>query len=231
MITHLACIVDGNRRWAQCRGLPTSLGHKEGIVGIERVVEFCLANKVAHVSFYVFSLENFIKRSLEEKGYLFELLVAYFKERGLQSFRERGVRVHFVGDRSRFPGHVIDTCVEVERETESGTALSVHLLFCYGGRQEITAMAQRIAAEVVDGKLALSDITERVVADRLWLSEVPDPELIIRTGGARRLSNFLPYQSTYSELYFTDVLWPDISSALLDDALQFLLDCRRNFGA
>lgn len=231
MIRHLACVVDGNRRWAQRRGLPASLGHKEGIVGIERTVEFCLKHHIAYLSLYVFSLENFVKRSQEEQRYLFDLLIAYFKEQGLRVFREKGIRVCFIGDRARFPGGVAEVCREVEEKTAHGTALTVYLLFCYGGRQEIVTMARRIADEVQRGVLTLDAITEQVVADRLWHSGVPDPELIIRTGGAKRLSNFLPYQSVYSELYFTDTLWPDITDTLLQDALNYLLQCRRNFGA
>lgn len=229
MIKHLACIMDGNRRWAQQRGLPSSIGHKEGIKAVERTADFCLQYQIPYLTLYTFSIEN-LQRSIEEKQYIFNLLVSYFKNHGVKTFIEKNIRIRFIGDRSLFPTQIIQACSEMEDHTAHHTALTIHFLFCYGGRQELTAAVQQIAHKIENGTLAADSISEKTITQHLWLSDIPDPELVIRAGKVQRLSNFLLYQSAYSELYFTDTLWPDITDTHLTDALNYLQQCQRNFG-
>jgi len=229
VIKHLACIMDGNRRWAKKRGLPPSLGHKEGVHAVERAAEFCLRHNIAYLTLYTFSLENF-KRSVEEKEYIFSLLVNNFKDHGVKKFLEKNIKIRFVGDWTQFPASLVDICKEMEAKTAHCTALELNFLFCYGGQQEITAAVKAIAHDVQRGVLKPEKITESLVYDYLWLGKIPDPELIIRTGGGQRLSNFLPYQAVYSELYFTPTFWPDITDTHLQEALDYLKTAQRNLG-
>lgn len=221
--------MDGNRRWAQRQGLPSSLGHKEGIKAVERTVDFCLKHKIPYLTLYTFSIEN-LKRSMEEKQYIFGLLISYFKDQTLQKLIEQDTRVQFIGDKSLFPESVLEICAEMENKTANHKTLTIHFLFCYGARQEITAAAKRIALAVAQNNLSPEDITEQTVAQNLWLAGIPDPELIIRTGGVQRLSNFLLFQAAYSELYFTTTLWPDMTDTHLLEAFAYLNKCQRNFG-
>jgi undecaprenyl diphosphate synthase len=230
MIKHLACIMDGNRRWAKERGLPSSLGHKEGVNAVERAADFCLKKGIPYLTLYTFSIENF-KRSIEEKEYLFNLLVNYFKDHGVKKFLEKNIRVRFIGDWKQFPVHLIDICKEMEQKTAHCSALEVNFLFCYGGQQEIVAAAQSIARDVQLGKLNPEDITDKLFARYLWLGDTPNPDLIIRTGGGYRLSNFLPYQSVYSELYFIKEFWPDVMEVHLQEALEYVKLCQRKLGS
>lgn len=229
MIKHLACIMDGNRRWAHHRSLPSMFGHKEGIKAVERTADFCLKHNIPHLSLYTFSIEN-LKRSLSEKQSIFGLLVSYFTDNEIQKFIEKDVRIAFIGDRSLFPAQIIDTCANIEKETAQGKKLTINFLFCYGARQEITDAVKKIVHAVQQGIVSPEHITDDLIVSKLWLTDIPDPELIIRTGGGQRLSNFLLYQAAYSELYFTDTLWPDFTEAHLIDALTYLNTCQRNFG-
>jgi len=224
-------MMDGNRRWATQRNLPTSLGHKEGLFAVERTVKFCLENSISYLSLYTFSIENF-KRSFEEKKYMFNLMIDYFNDSDkLQQLIDKGIRILFIGDRSLFPLELIDLCADIEQKTAHNTALTVNFLFCYGGRQEIVAGVKKIAHLVATNKLSIDEIDEKLVADSLWLSHIPEPELVIRSGNHQRLSNFLLYQLAYSELYFTETLWPDITEVHLTEALNNLKSRQRNFGA
>jgi undecaprenyl diphosphate synthase len=228
MIKHLALIMDGNRRWAKQRSLKPWLGHDAGAQSIKEVVEFCLEQAIQHVSLYAFSLENF-KRSPEELSFIFELFVRETKSQ-LSLLQERHVKARFLGDRDLFPERVREAIALLEEQTAQGTALSLNFLFCYGAQQEIVAAAKKLVERVQHGILALKDITTQTLADSLWTSGIPDPELIIRTGGRRRLSNFLLYQAAYSELYFLDCLWPDIRMQHLHEALNYFNQEQRNFG-
>ena len=228
MIKHLACIMDGNRRWAIRKGWFTWQGHKAGLEAVKRVVSFCLENNIPYVSLYTFSLENF-KRSDEEKNYLFDLIISGFKDVH-QDFIERGIKVCFIGDRSLFPANVIPTCERIEQETAHLTNLQLNLLFCYGAQQEIVGGIKRLVHDVKVGKLSEDDISNELFERYLWTRGIPEPDLIVRTGGAQRLSNFLLYQAAYSEFYFLDCLWPDITKKHLTSALLFFNECQRNVG-
>ena len=227
-LNHLACIMDGNRRWAKKQGLLPWLGHKNGLDAIERVINFCLHKKIPYLSLYTFSIEN-LQRSHQEQSYLFEVLARQAFQR-IQEFKDRGVAYSFIGDRTLFPSSVRSLCENIENETKDGMALQVYFFFCYGGQQEIVDSTKRIALEVFQGILQPSDITATLFKQFLWTKNNCPPDLIIRTGKQQRLSNFLLFQCAYSELYFLDCMWPDITIQELEKALIYYDKCQRNFG-
>jgi undecaprenyl diphosphate synthase len=229
MVKHLACIMDGNRRWAIKQGFASWFGHKKGFDTIQRVIDFCLDNTITYLSLYAFSLENLEQRSQTEQAYLFEVL-AQEALQDLEQFKRKKVRIHFIGDYSLFPLSIKNICAKAEEETKMGDALQVNFLLCYGGQQEIVDATKRIAEKVKDNSLQLTDITVQNFKDFLWTGNIPSPDLIIRTGGQQRLSNFLLFQCAYSEFYFLDILWPDISADDLQEALVYFEKSRKNFG-
>lgn len=226
-IKHLAIIMDGNRRWAQQRNLMAPMGHKQGAETVKTLIKFCLSRKIEIVSVYAFSLENY-KRAPEEVQAIFNIIVDQ-AETSLPSFIEQGIRVRFVGDTKTAPQHVQEAIKRIEKETAHCTKLLLNVLFCYGGRQEILHAIKHIVKDVKEGKLTQS-LTEEVFKKYLWTDSLPDPDLIIRTGGVKRLSNFLTYQTSYSELYFTDRLWPDLTIQDLEHAVEEYSLRNRNFG-
>jgi len=229
MIKHLACIMDGNRRWARRQGQAPMLGHEEGAQAAKRAIQFCLEKKIPYLSLYTFSIEN-LKRSAQEKNFLFNMIATQgFQE--VAQLRKHGVRIRFVGDRSLFPESLVMVCDTLERQTQDCTTLPVNLSFCYGARQEIIGGIKKIIQQVKAGVLDENDINEESFNHYLWSHDFPEPDLIVRTGGASRLSNFLLYQAAYSELYFLDCLWPDIGAQQLEQAISFFDNAQRNFGA
>lgn len=229
MINHIGFIMDGNRRWAHARSLPAFMGHKEGAHVVQKIVQACSQRGITHVTMYAFSLENF-KRSEQEKQYLFELVGTQLTNKQ-EEFIKNGVRVHFVGDRRLFPPQIQNAIELVEQKTLHCNTITVHFLFCYGGQQEITAAARTCAQQIVDGTIKIDQITPDYFAQQLWLNDCPPPDLVIRTGGDMRLSNFLPYQCAYSELLFTNTYWPDFNEQELEHILNQFQQRKRNFGA
>lgn len=229
MIEHMALIMDGNRRWAKQRGLMPWDGHREGVEAVRRVVEYAVQKKIKQISFYAFSIENF-KRSKKEIGYLLDLILEFAKKT-LKEFEKEEIRVRFIGDKHLFPERVHPALHTLEENTKSFMRLTVNFLFCYGGRQELVSAAQCIAKKVKDGVLSIDAIDDKCFESCLWTHGIPDPELVIRTGGKQRLSNLLPYQSVYSEIHFMDCFWPDIQAADLDEVLEKFQLVQRNFGA
>lgn len=225
---HLACIMDGNRRYAQQQGWQPWLGHKHGIQAANMVTQFCLDQHIPYLSLYLFSLENF-KRTQTERQFLFSLLVEHASSQ-LDELVSKGICVRFVGDREQFPESVRDACARVEQVTAGGQALQVQLLFCYGGQQEIVAAARNLATQVAAGTLDVSAIDTKLFARSLWTGATPEPDLIIRTGGVQRISNFLLYQSAYSEYYFTNTLWPELKQEELQTIIEQFVARKRNFG-
>ena len=228
MIKHLACIMDGNRRWACRRGILPWYGHREGADVVRTVIEACLDHGIEHLSLYAFSLENF-KRPVRENRYLFKLLVDEAPS-VLKECIKHSVRIRFVGERSLFPAEVLPTCDRLEEETAAYTKMQINFLFCYGAQQELLSAVKRIVADVEDGLLCPNELSKELLEKHLWTADIPAPDLIIRTGGGRRLSNFLLYQAAYSELYFLDCLWPELTRKHLDDAIAYFYSCKRNFG-
>lgn len=225
---HLACIMDGNRRWAKERNLDPWFGHEEGLKALERTVDFCLEKQIPILSLYVFSLENF-QRSAQELQFLFGPLFQEATQHFDTEYRKKGVRIRLVGDRSKFPSSIAQLVPKLEQFDGKETLL-VNLLFAYGGQQEMVAVMQRVAQEARDGHLDATAITPETFNSFSWLGNVVPPDLIIRTGGAKRLSNFFLFQSAYSELYFLDCFWPDIQKSHLETALQEFNNSKRNFG-
>lgn len=229
MIKHLAVVMDGNRRWAKKNKISVLLGHsKGGVDAAIKTIEFCLNRGISFLSLYTFSLENF-NRSNEEKNFLFDLLVNESKQ-SLQEFIKKGVRIRFIGDRSLFPKGVLETCNALEEQTKDLSKLTLNILFCYGAQQEIVSGMRSLFSKIKNGILTEDDITQKALENCLWTNGTPEPDLIIRTGGAKRLSNFLLYQSAYSELCFLDCLWPEITEEHLQAATAEFMVTKRNFG-
>ncbi len=226
-IHHLAIIMDGNRRWAKKHNLVAHAGHRKGADTVKWLLRYCAKQGIKIVSIYAFSLENF-QRSKEEIQNLFALLIED-AQKSLPDFLTYGIRVRFIGDRKAFPPKVAEAIEKLEAATKDCSKLQLNVFFCYGGRQEILSAVQEIIKDVRTGKL--TDITsEELFKKYLWSEDLPDPDLIIRTGGVKRLSNFLTYQTSYSELYFTDRLWPELTEKDLDEALRDYAHRKRNFG-
>ena len=225
---HIAIILDGNGRWAKKRGLPRSLGHKEGCKTVEQTVWDCGRLGVEYLTVYGFSTENW-KRSSEEVLGLMTLFRHYMK-RLLGIAKENNVRVKMIGDRSRFDEDIIEGLNKLENETKDNTGLTFVIAVNYGARDEIRRAVQKIATEVKDGTLAPEEITEQTVSDHLDTAGMPDPDLLIRTGSELRLSNYLLWQSAYTELYVTDVLWPDFNNDELLKAIEAFNKRDRRYG-
>ena len=224
---HIAIIMDGNGRWAKQRGLPRTAGHKAGAESFRRIANYCRDIGVEYLTVYAFSTENW-KRSEEEVSGIMKLLGAYLKE-ALQDMEKNRVRFRFFGDLSRLSPQLQKLCNEAQ--TRSGQ-YDVQVNFClnYGGRDELVRAAKSFAQEVAEGKRKPEELTEELLASYLYSADVPDPELIIRPSGELRTSNFLLWQSAYSEYVFLNVLWPDFGPADLDEAIAQYHRRNRRFG-
>lgn len=229
MIKHLACIMDGNRRWAKKQGWLTGDGHREGVRAAQRVVDFCLQQSIAHLSLYTFSLENF-RRPQQEQDFLFKILFKEIREQFVEDLQKKNVRISFVGDQTLFPQSMRTACDEIEAMTAHAQGLHVNLLFCYGGRQEIVEGVKKIACRIQEGTLMPAELTDTLFENFLWTAGTPAPEIIIRTGGVKRLSNFLLFQAAYSELFFLDCLWPELTERHLHEVIESFHLRQRNFG-
>lgn len=226
-IKHLAIIMDGNRRWAKKRNKRAGFGHRQGTETLKWLIEYCIKRKIEMVSVYAWSLENF-QRSCQEQTDIFNMMVEQAHQ-ALPGLVKHGVKIRFIGDQNRFPASVTSTIKDLEEKTKNGTTLHLNILFCYGGKQEILAAVHKIIKDVKEGRL--DDVpSEEIFKKYLWTDDIPDPDLIIRTGGVKRLSNFATYQTAYSELYFTDRYWPDMTTKDLDAALLEYAQRKRNFG-
>lgn len=229
-LRHLGIIMDGNRRWAKKRGMKPWMGHKKGVEPVKEALEFCLEQRIPYLTLYVFSLENF-KRPPEELEYLFNTLAQEVAKKELDDLFKKGVRVKFIGDRMRFPQSLIPIIQDIEQRTQEGSVLTLNLLFCYGGRQELIAAVRAIADKIQQSELDPQNITERTIMQHLWMGDIPDPDLIIRTAGDQRLSNFLTFQSAYSELCFIPQYWPELTKKDLATIVEQFQKRKRNFGA
>jgi undecaprenyl diphosphate synthase len=225
---HLAIIPDGNRRWAKQNKLQTVLGHNKGGQTIRTAVSVCLQNKIKYLSVYIFSLENF-NRSDQEKEYIFKMIPDHVEESKPDLLQNR-VRVQFLGDRTVFPDKTLNVINSIEEETKSFDNLTLSFLFCYGGRQEILHAVKDLCKDVVSGAVSADTIDERILRNYLWSSCLPDPDLIIRTSGISRLSNFFTFQAAYSELMFLDCYWPEVDKECLQKCIDDYANISRNFG-
>ncbi len=225
---HIAIIMDGNGRWAKKRGLPRTAGHAAGAEAFRRIANYCRTLGVEYLTVYAFSTENW-KRSEDEISGIMKLLGAYLKE-ALQDMEKNHVRFKFFGDLSRLSPNLQKLCREAEQGSSAYHDVQVNFCLNYGGRDEIVRAARQLAQEVKAGRLQPEDISEQHVSNYLYSGNVPDPELIIRPSGEMRTSNFLLWQSAYSEYVFMNVLWPDFSTAHLDEAILEYHRRNRRFG-
>ena len=226
---HVAIIMDGNGRWAKARGLPRAAGHERGVEALRRTVEAAPELGIRYLTVFSFSTENW-RRPAAEVSALFGLLKAYV-QRDLGRLKKEGVRIRVIGRREGLPADIADLVDKAERETEENSDFFLNIAFNYGGREEIVRAASRLAEAVQRGDLSLEAIDERAFEGFLDTIDIPDPDLLIRTSGEYRLSNFLLWQAAYSELVFTDVLWPDFDKLALQQAITDFQSRERRFGA
>ena len=224
---HIAIIMDGNGRWAKQRGLPRTAGHAAGAESFRRIANYCRTLGVEYLTVYAFSTENW-KRSAEEVAGIMKLLRRYLEE-ALQDMEKNKVRFRFFGDLTKLSPELQALCADAESRSED---YDVQVNFClnYGGRDEIVHAARAFAADVAAGKREPEELTEDILSEYLFSAGVPDPELIIRPSGEKRTSNFLLWQSAYSEYVFMNVLWPDFAPSHLDEAIEEYHRRNRRFG-
>lgn len=225
---HVAIIMDGNNRWAKKRFLPGVAGHKAGVDAVRAVVEVCAQQNVDVLTLFAFSSENW-QRPLEEVGALMELFLWALRNE-VKKLHKNNIRLRIIGERSRFHCDLQNAIAEAEKLTANNTGLILQIAANYGGQWDITQAAQRLAKEVQAGHLQAEDITCQLLQRCLTTGEQPLPDLCIRTGGERRISNFMLWQFAYAELYFSDLLWPDFKHQAMQDALADFATRQRRFG-
>lgn len=225
---HIAIIMDGNGRWATARNLPRVAGHKKGADSVREAIESCVESGVPYLTLYAFSSENW-SRPASEVDSLMELL-SFYLNKEIKTLHSNGIRLNFVGDRDKLSPDIAKKLKEAEELTRNNTNLVLTIAISYGSRQEIVMAAKFLAQQVSDGKIAPDEINEQSFAKFLYTIDIPDPDLLIRTGGEQRLSNFLLWQSAYTELFFTDVLWPDFRKENLAQAIFEFSKRERRYG-
>jgi len=225
---HVAVIMDGNGRWAKARGLPRTAGHKRGAEAARRTVEAAVEMGVSYLTLFGFSSENWSRPETEVRD-LMGLLRLYLRNE-VQSLHKNGVRLRVVGDRDRLAPDIVSLIEAAEAKTASNTRLTLIMALNYGGRQEIAAAARSLAEEVRAGRLAPAEIDENTLAAKLYTAGIPDPDLLIRTSGEERISNFLLWQLAYTEFVFVDTLWPDFGREELANAIREFQGRERRYG-
>jgi len=227
--SHVAIIMDGNGRWARKRMLPREAGHAAGVAAVREIVRVASDIGLANLTLFAFSSENW-KRPKTEVGALMGLFRAYFRS-DLDELVERGVRVRIIGNRSRVSSDIHGMIEDAENRTVHNKGLNLTFAFDYGGQEEIANAARELARAAKEGRLDPETITPELFATRLFTSALPEPDLVIRTSGEHRLSNFLLWQSAYAELSFVEMLWPDFSKAKFLECLEEYAQRERRFGA
>jgi undecaprenyl diphosphate synthase len=226
---HVAIIMDGNGRWAKARGLPRTIGHQRGAEAVRRTVRGAAELGISHLTLFGFSSENW-KRPASEIDDLMALLRFYLRSE-IAELDRNGVRIRVIGDRDRLAGDIVTLIDDAETRTRANVRLNLAVALSYGGRSEITRAARRLAGAAIAGELAVDDIDEAAFARELLTVDMPDPDLVIRTSGEKRISNFLLWQSAYAELVFMDRLWPDFTKDDLEDAIREFHRRDRRYGA
>ena len=225
---HIAIIMDGNRRWARQRNLDVKTGHKEGAKTLENIVRYAKKVGIKYLTVYAFSTENW-KRSEEEVGALMLLLQAYLDSYAKRADTE-GIKVKVLGDISVLPKGMQNTIGKLEERTKDNTDINFNIALNYGGRDEIVKAVRKISEKVKNGELNVEDINEEIISDNLYTSGMPDPDVVVRTSGEMRTSNFLPWQIVYSEFIFVEKNWPDFSEEDLDKVIEIYQKRNRKFG-
>lgn len=227
-IKHIAIIMDGNRRWAKSHNLDTKLGHKKGAEVLETISRYCNKIGLEYLTVYAFSTENW-KRTKEEVGAIMLILQMYL-DRFLKTADLDNIKLRILGDIDDVPEELRKKMIQMEERTKDNTGLNLNIAFNYGGRAEIVRATQRIAQDVLDGKMEIKDINEDTISNNLYTCGQSDPDLVIRTSGELRMSNFLPWQITYSEFLFLDKYWPDFTSEDIDNAINEYNNRHRRIG-
>ena len=226
--SHIAIVMDGNGRWAQQRRRPRIIGHRAGARAVRTCVEFCLDRGIGALTLFAFSSENW-NRPAEEVGGLMKLFLGAL-EREVEELHRLGARLRFIGERDRFDAALLARMHAAESMTAGNTRLQLTIAASYGGRQDIAHAARALAEDVAAGRISPAQIDEAALGARVALADLPPPDLFIRTGGELRISNFLLWQLAYSELWFTDTLWPDVDNATLQQALDAYAGRERRYG-
>ena len=226
--THVAIVMDGNGRWAKKRLMPRAAGHKAGVGSLKKIVEVAAASGVNSLTVFAFSSENW-NRPQQEVSILMDLFVSSISKH-LDDLIKAGVSLHFIGDRSAFSEKLTAALQHAESTTANNTRLYLNVAMNYGGRWDITHAAKKMFADLQSSSGSVDDIDEKMFASYLQLADLPSVDLFIRTGGEHRISNFLLWQCAYSELYFTDELWPDFDAEEFNKALQWFNSRQRRFG-
>ena len=226
---HVAIIMDGNGRWARARGLPRTAGHHRGAEAVRRAVETARTLGIRYLTLYGFSSENW-KRPPEEISDLMGLLKLYL-QRETAELHKQNVRLRFIGDRSRFASDIVAHIEQAETHTRGNDGLDLIIALNYGARREIVDAARRVAEVVAAGRLRPEQVTDELFASHLSTAGIPDPDVLIRTSGEKRLSNFLLWQSAYTELVFLDLYWPDFTRQAFEEAIQEFHRRERRYGA
>ena len=227
-LTHIAIIMDGNGRWAAKRGLPRSFGHKKGAETVKEITRAAGEAGIRFLTLYAFSTENW-QRSPEEVSTLMGLLRQYLKT-DLQELRKNNVRIRFIGERDMLDADIVAAMEKLEAETTVNDGLTLCIALSYGSRQEIVNAAKKAAALVQKGDMSVEDIDVKLFSDMLYTKDIPDPDLLIRTSGEQRLSNYLLWQLAYTEFYFTPTFWPDFNKNELTDIINDFKTRERRYG-
>ena len=225
---HIAIIMDGNGRWAQEKGLPRTAGHKQGAENVRPILEHAKEKGVKYVTLFAFSSENWNRPKTEVK-FLIDLFRKYLNE-DIKELQKEKINISFIGSREKFPADIVERMNDLERETASFDDFHVVLALSYGAREDIIAAIKRIALDVREQKYLISSIDENVVKEALSTRKIPSPDLVIRTSGEQRISNFLLWEIAYAELYFTPIYWPDFNEQDLDIAIEAYGRRERRFG-
>ncbi len=225
---HVAIIMDGNGRWAQKRFMPRAIGHQAGVKAVRKIVEYCANQKIEVLTLFAFSSENW-RRPEEEVSLLMKLFLATL-QREINKLDRNNIRLRFIGDRSKFSDKLQAKMAEGETQTKDNNALTLVIAANYGGRWDMCQAFQTVAKKIATGELVSQDVTEQLINQYLSTADLPEPDLFIRTGGEQRVSNFLLWQLAYTELYFTETLWPDFDQNSLEDAIKSFKSRQRRFG-
>ncbi len=225
---HVAIIMDGNGRWAKKRFLPRLEGHRQGAKAVRRVVEFCRRSGIRYLTLYAFSTENWNRPEGEVSGLM--KLLSQFLDSELNDLHKNDIRFRTIGETNRLPDTLVEKIDAAKSRTENNKSMNLNIALSYGGRSEIVRACCKIAQAFREGQMTLDDVDEKYFSSMLDTAGIPDPDLLIRTGGDIRVSNFLLWQLAYSELYFTNVLWPDFDDDVFSAAIQDYKSRQRRFG-
>ncbi|MDA9818088.1 polyprenyl diphosphate synthase [Flavobacteriaceae bacterium] len=227
-IKHLAIIMDGNARWARKNFLTITQGHESGVRNVEETVKFCIDNGIKCLTLYAFSTENYKRPKLEIDGLM--AAIDKYLEYGVENLLKNNVKINLLGSKNGIKDDLLKKISDIEKQNAGNSRITLNIAFNYGGRQELVDGFKKIAQKIEQKKITSDEIDTNLIADYLYISKMSEPDLVIRTGGEFRISNFLLWHIAYSELFFTDILWPDFNRNDLEGALKEFKLRKRNYG-